>query len=178
MPSQRITIWGNSGSGKSTLAELAGAKLGLPVFHLDLIAWEPDWRYRNEPDFLALQRPWLDQPGWIIEGVGGWTGLNERFRRADLIVHLDTPLPLCEKRAELRMVEDQATKNRFMAGGCRYGDVAQRQLEVIRYFESKLRGEIETVLRTEFAATAQVRLDGMQSADALCEELAGRVRLS
>ena len=84
MPSQRITLWGNSGSGKSTLAELAGAKLGLPVFHLDLIAWERDWRYRDEPGFLALQRPWLDRPSWMIEGVGGWQGLIERFRRADL----------------------------------------------------------------------------------------------
>lgn len=177
MPSQRITLWGNSGSGKSTLAELAGAKLGLPVLHLDLIAWERDWRYRNEPDFLALQRPWLDQPNWIIEGVGGWTGLIERFRRADLIVHVDTPPALCEERAKLRMAEDQVTKNWYMGKGCRYRDVAPRQVEVIRYFESKLRGEIEAALRTEFAATNQIRLDGVKSTDALCQELAGRALL-
>lgn len=174
---QRITLWGNSGSGKSTLAELAGARLGLPVFHLDLIAWERDWRYRDEPGFLALQRPWLDRPSWIIEGVGGWAGLIERFSRADLIVHVDTPPALCEERARLRMAEDQRTKNRFMSEGCRYGDVAQRQLEVIRYFESKLRGEIETALRTRFASTTQLRLDGVKSTDALCQELAGRARL-
>lgn len=177
MPSQRITLWGNSGSGKSTLAELAGAKLGLPVLHLDLIAWERDWRYRDEPGFLALQRPWLDRPSWIIEGVGGWTGLIERFRRADLIVHVDTPPALCEERAKLRMAEDQRTKNRFMSEGCNYGDVAQRQVEVIRYFENKLRGEIEAALRTEFAATNQIRLDGVKSTDALCQELAGRALL-
>lgn len=176
MPSQRITLWGNSGSGKSTLAELAGAKLGLPVFHLDLIMWERDWRYRDESGFLALQRPWLDRPNWIIEGVGGWTGLIERFRCADLIVHLDTPPALCEERAKLRMAEDQVTKNRYMSEGCRYSDVAQRQLEVIRYFEGKLRGEIEAILRTEFASTAQVRLDGVKSTNVLCKELAGWAR--
>ncbi len=176
MPSQRITLWGNSGSGKSTLAELAGAKLGLPVFHLDLIAWERDWRYRDEPGFLALQRPWLDRPSWMIEGVGGWQGLIERFRRADLIVHLDTPPGLCEERAKLRMAEDQVTKNRFMSDGCRYRDVALRQLEVIRFFESKLRGEIEAALRTEFAAIAQVRLDGVQPTDVLCQELVDRAQ--
>lgn len=176
MPNRRITLWGNSGSGKSTLAELAGAKLGLPVFHLDLIAWERGWRYRDEPGFLALQRPWLDQPGWIIEGVGGWAGLIERFRRADLIVHLDTPPALCEERARLRMAEDRTAKNRFMAEGCRYSDVAQRQLEVIRYFERQLRGEIEAALRNEFAATAQVRLDGTQATDILVRELAGRAQ--
>jgi len=177
MPAQRITLWGNSGSGKSTLAELAGARLSLPVFHLDLITWERDWRYRKESEFLALQRPWLERTNWIIEGVGGWAGLIERFRRADLIVHLDTPPTLCEERARLRMREDQLTKNRFMSEGCRYGDVVQRQLDVIRYFESKLRDEIETVLRTEFSSTAQIHLDGVKSADELCEELAGRTLL-
>jgi adenylate kinase family enzyme len=175
MPHDRITLWGNSGSGKSTLAELAGATLGLPVFHLDLIAWEPDWRFRDESAFLELQRPWLAQPRWLIEGVGGWAGLRERFRRAELIVHLDTPLALCEERARLRMTEDRGTKNRFMAEGCRYGNVARRQWEVIRHFEDKLRGEIETLLQAEFAAKAQVRLDGTQTPDALCRELLTRV---
>ncbi len=177
MPRQRITIWGNSGSGKSTLAERAGAKLDLPVFHLDLIAWERDWRYRNELDFLELQRPWLDRSNWLIEGVGGWTGLIERFRRADLIVHLDTPSAVCEERAKLRMAEDHVTKNRYMSEGCRYSDVAQRQLEVIQYFESKLRSEIEAVLQTDFASTAQIRLDGVQPTEVLCQELAGRALL-
>lgn len=79
MSHQRITIWGNSGSGKSTLAELAGQKLGLPVLHLDLIAWERNWQFRSEPTFLELQRQWLEQPLWIIEGVGGWNGLVNDF---------------------------------------------------------------------------------------------------
>lgn len=171
MPHHRITLWGNSGSGKSTLAELAGAKLGLPVFHLDLIAWGPDWRFRNEAEFLGLQRRWLEQPRWIIEGVGGWAGLIERFRRADLIVHLDTPRSHCEERAKLRMTEDRDAKNRFMAEGCRYGDVAQRQLEIIRHFDGKLRDEIDALLQAEFAAKTLVRLDGTQPPDALCREL-------
>jgi adenylate kinase family enzyme len=175
MPHDRITIWGNSGSGKSTLAEMAGAKLGLPVFHLDLIAWEPDWRFRNEAEFLGLQHRWLEQPRWIIEGVGGWAGLIERFRRADLIVHLDTPLSYCDERAKLRMAEDRNTKNRFMSEGCCYSDVAQRQLEIIRHFDGKLRDEIDTLLQVEFAAKALVRLDGTQTPDALCREFLARV---
>jgi len=174
MPHHRITIWGNSGSGKSTLAELAGHQLGLPVFHLDLIAWEPGWRFRDEPAFLEAQRPWLEQPHWIIEGIGGWTGLLARFRRADLIVHLDTPLALCQERAGQRLAEDRVTKNRYMAEGCPYGDVIERQAEVIRHFEGEVRGTIETLLATEFAATPQEHLDGKQSPDELCRKLVAR----
>lgn len=171
----RITIWGNSGSGKSTLGELVGPRLGLPVFHLDLIAWERDWRFRSEPDFLALQRRWLEQPRWIIEGVGCWAGLRERFRHSDLIIHLDTPPRLCEERAKLRLAVDQITKNPFMAEHCRYSDVAQRQIEIISHFEDKLRGKIETLLQADFALKAQGRLDGTKSTDVLCHELLARV---
>ncbi len=174
MPHHRITIWGNSGSGKSTLAELAGAQLGLPVFHLDVIAWESDWRFRSEPDFLALQRLWVEQPRWIIEGVGCWAGLIERFHHSDLIIHLETPVGLCEERSRLRLAEDLITKNPFMVEDCRYADVAQRQLEVIRHFEGKLRSDIETLLQADFVLKAQGRLDGTQSPDTLCRELLAR----
>ena len=171
MRPQRITIWGNSGSGKSTLAELAGRHLALPVFHLDLIAWEQGWRFRDEPTFLGAQRLWVEQPRWIIEGVGGWTGLLERFRHADLIVHLDTPPALCQERARRRLAEDRVTKNRFMVEGCRYSDVAERQGEVIRYFDSELRGVIEKVLAGEFTAKPQLRLEGILPPETLCQQL-------
>ena len=151
MSHQRITIWGNSGSGKSTLAESVGRELRLPIFHLDLIAWEAGWQFRDESAFLAEQHGWLTQPCWIIEGVGGWRGLVERFLHADLIVHLDTPLALCQERAMLRIAEDRVTKNRFMADGCKYGDVGDLQVEVIRQFEGKVRSDIERFLATEFA---------------------------
>jgi adenylate kinase family enzyme len=171
MMPQRITIWGNSGSGKSTLAELAGQCLGLPVFHLDLIAWEQGWRFRDESTFLEAQRRWLEHPRWIIEGVGCWSGLLQRFRHADLIVHLDTPLALCQKRAEARLAEDLVTKNRFMADGCRYADVVERQREVIRYFDQEMRGAIQTLLAGEFAAKPQLRLEGTLPPELLCQQL-------
>ena len=95
MSHQRITIWGNSGSGKSTLAAAVGQLLRLPVYHVDLIAWQPGWVYRDETSFLGEQRTWLNQPQWLIEGVGCRPGMLERFHAADLIVFLRTPVELC-----------------------------------------------------------------------------------
>lgn len=171
MPCRRITLWGNSGSGKSTLAEQAGRKLGMPVLHLDLLAWETSWQFRPEPEFLTLQRPWLERPEWIIEGVGHWSGLVERFEHADMIVHVDTPAAICRERANRRITEDQIAKNRFMADGCRYGDVVERQAEVIGHFEEKLSHQIRAILVGEFALKRQCRLDGTLPPNELCNQL-------
>ena len=43
MPMQRIVIIGSGGAGKSTLAQQLGARLDLPVIHLDALYWQPGW---------------------------------------------------------------------------------------------------------------------------------------
>lgn len=40
---QRVMIVGGPGSGKSTLTRSVGAKLKLPVFHMDQIHWQENW---------------------------------------------------------------------------------------------------------------------------------------
>lgn len=47
-----------------------------------------------------------------------------------------------------------------MADGCRYGDVVEKQWEVIDYFERCARSEIERMIESEFAAKIRIRLDG------------------
>jgi len=43
MPPQRIVVVGCSGSGKSTLARKLGQRHALPVVHLDLLHYLPEW---------------------------------------------------------------------------------------------------------------------------------------
>ena len=43
MTMKRIAIIGPGGAGKSTLAHQIGAKLGLPVIHLDAHYWHEGW---------------------------------------------------------------------------------------------------------------------------------------
>ncbi|MDJ0568280.1 MAG: shikimate kinase [Pleurocapsa sp. MO_192.B19] len=35
---------GSCGAGKSTLARTLGEKLNLPVIHLDVYYWQPEWQ--------------------------------------------------------------------------------------------------------------------------------------
>ena len=43
MPMKRIHVTGNSGSGKTTLAAKLGEMLGVEVFGLDQVVWQPAW---------------------------------------------------------------------------------------------------------------------------------------
>jgi adenylate kinase family enzyme len=67
---QRIMIMGPSNAGKSTLAVATGARLGIPVHHIDTLRHLPhtDWIQRPTKDFHALHQAVVDQPTWILEG--------------------------------------------------------------------------------------------------------------
>lgn len=80
----RIFITGNAGSGKSTLAATLGRSLGLPVYGLDQIVWQPgwrkspaDWRKDREAELVA-------RPQWVIDGVS-----RTVLDAADYVIFLD-----------------------------------------------------------------------------------------
>ena len=171
MKARRIAIWGNSGSGKSTLAQQLATEVGLPAYHVDKIAWQSGWRYTDEAPFLILHQNWIDQPDWIIEGVGHTSGLRKRFERAELIVFLDTPVEICRARARRRIEADRQTQNRFIADGCRYGDVVEKQWRIIDYFDQHLRAEIAAMIEEEFSCTKHLLLDGRKTATELSAEI-------
>jgi hypothetical protein len=49
---RRVVILGCSGAGKSTFARALGARLGVPVVHLDALFWRPGW---VEPENKAFR---------------------------------------------------------------------------------------------------------------------------
>lgn len=85
----RIMVCGPSNSGKSTLAQAIGAKLGLPVVHLDLLYHVPlsNWVPRPAAEFRAAHDAAVEADAWVMDG--NYSGvMGPRLERATGIVLL------------------------------------------------------------------------------------------
>ncbi len=68
MSARRVIVYGNAGSGKTTMARA----LGLPLLHLDHIAWGEEAVRRPLADSLAALAAFMDANyEWAIEGCYG-----------------------------------------------------------------------------------------------------------
>lgn len=116
-PMNRILVIGSSGAGKSTLARHLGAKLELPVIHLDRHFWKPGWEktpehmWRNHVDML------VKRPYWIMDGNYRST-LDIRLAAADTVIFLDLPPTLCAIRAFKRRLMYHNHPRPDIAQGC------------------------------------------------------------
>ncbi|MER2063111.1 MAG: DNA topology modulation protein [Alkalibacterium sp.] len=100
---KKIAIMGSSGSGKSTLAIRLGAVTDLPVYHLDVLHWKPNWIPVAKEKQGLIQRDLVKKPQWIIDGYYGGT-LDIRLNAADTIIFLDFKRTLCLYRVMKRAV--------------------------------------------------------------------------
>ncbi|MGY3438474.1 MULTISPECIES: AAA family ATPase [unclassified Marinovum] len=100
---KRIMIVGQPGSGKSTLARALGARLDVPVVHVDHIHWMPGWVERPLVDKISLARAAESEDAWVFEGglAATWPS---RLARADLLIVLDLPFSLRAWRVFWRTV--------------------------------------------------------------------------
>jgi adenylate kinase family enzyme len=112
---RRVIVTGLAGSGKSTFSKALAAKTGLPLIYLDLHAWKPGWVRMNSDELRETQRDVLAGDEWIADGNYHET-LEERLRRADTVVFLDTPWWTCARRAFIRGL--RAPKGSIMPDGC------------------------------------------------------------
>jgi adenylate kinase family enzyme len=114
---QRIAIVGCSGGGKSTLALAVGARLGLPVIHLDNLYWKPGWTGSDIEDMRPKVEAEAARERWVIEG--NFTGASRlRFERADTIIWIELPTWLCLWRAFARMLLAFGAVRPDLAPGC------------------------------------------------------------
>ena len=114
----RIAVIGCSGAGKSHLATRLGAKLGLPVTHLDQLAWQAGWVEVPNDELARKQQQLFTRDGrWIADGNFGSTMLV-RFAVADTIVFMDLPTRICLYRILKRRVMYAGRTRPDMAPGC------------------------------------------------------------
>ncbi len=119
---RRVIVTGLAGSGKSTFSSALAAKTGLPLIHLDLEFWKPGWVAPTDAEWRERQRTVLAADVWIADGNYHET-LELRLERADTVVVLDTPWPVCFRRALRRGLRRTGLE---MPEGC--ADSAWRRL--------------------------------------------------
>lgn len=88
---KRVMIIGGPGSGKSTLARAMGARLGLPVTHIDRFQFQAGWVETDPRQRDARIRETIARDSWIIDGNYSST-VQDRMDRADTLIWLDVPM--------------------------------------------------------------------------------------
>ncbi|WP_337019548.1 AAA family ATPase, partial [Oceanobacillus massiliensis] len=84
---KKIAIIGSGGSGKSTLARQLGARLHIPVHHLDALFWQPGWIPTEKEKFINEQQKIYQSDSWIIDGNYSST-MDHRLTQADTVIFL------------------------------------------------------------------------------------------
>lgn len=87
---RRIAVLGGAGAGKSTLARRLGEALGLPVVHLDRLAYGDGWARRGADALRADLAQSLEGGAWIVDGAYGEASALT-LPAADLVLWLDQP---------------------------------------------------------------------------------------
>ena len=115
---QRVVILGCSGAGKSTFARALGARLGLPVVHLDALFWQPGWKEPENEAFRAAVASAIAGDAWITDGNYVGRTFDLRLPRADTVIFIDQPRWLCVFRILWRWLTSFGRVRADLATGC------------------------------------------------------------
>ena len=114
---ERVLIIGPCGSGKSTLARELAPRMGLPLVHMDQLGCQPGWVETDKATLHARIAEVVAGERWLIEGNYGST-LAPRLARADTVIYLDFPVPLCLWRLVRRIASHRGRSRPDMPEGC------------------------------------------------------------
>lgn len=110
-------VVGTSGVGKTTLSMLVAELEGLPVTHLDKLAWTAGWKRRPKEDFERDLDAILASERWLVDGnyIGS---LPQRAGKADTIILIDLPLGQCLVRVFRRWWKNRGKQRHDLPEGC------------------------------------------------------------
>ena len=91
---KKIIVIGCPGSGKSTFARELHKITGIPLFHLDMMYWNPDKTTVEKSIFRRRLADALDKSEWIIDGNYAST-MEMRMSACDTVIFLDYETDVC-----------------------------------------------------------------------------------
>lgn len=156
---QRIAILGCAASGKSTLARTLGARLGLPVVHLDTLYYRPGWKPIDHGVFRERVAAAVAADRWIIDGSFARLVGDLTFTRADTIVLILQPRWLSMTRMVTRFLKDRGKPRGDLPAGCDEA-IERDMVAYIWNFDRVSRPMIEQVLAETVPGKSVVRLNG------------------
>src|SRR5262245_33285650 len=114
---RRVMVIGSCGTGKSTLARNVGARLGLPVIHLDSEYWRPGWVDPTPHEWRAQVAALATRDAWVMDGnySGTW---DLRLLRAHAVIWLDLPRAVYFARMLKRSIVNYGRVRADLAPGC------------------------------------------------------------
>ena len=161
---KRVMIVGCGGAGKSTLARRLSETIGLPVIHIDQIYWTAGWINRSREETRRLVAEAIKGDEWIFEGNNS-TSFDLRIAKADTVIFLDFPMPLCLFRVFKRVVASHGRVRPDMAEGCPEGFDWEFMKWIIGYRRNH-RWEAVELLENAPETIAKYRLTSPAAVDA------------
>lgn len=139
---QKVIIIGCPGGGKSTFARALHEASSLPLFHLDMMYWNPNRTKVPREIFQERLEDALGQERWIIDGNYNRT-MEMRMQACDTIFFLDYPVEVCLEGARNRK-GTKRTDLPWVEG--KDDEVEAEFLEFIRSFREESRPHILELL--------------------------------
>lgn len=90
----KIIVIGCPGSGKSTFSRKLHELTSIPLYHLDMMYWNPDRTTVDKSVFRERLSIVMQNEQWIIDGNYGST-IELRLNACDTIFFLDYPTDVC-----------------------------------------------------------------------------------
>ena len=94
-PSIKIIIIGNGGTGKSIVGNKLSRDTGIPVMHLDKLAWKDGYELVPLAEFKQQLTELFKEDQIILEGWSKQETMLDRIIWADIIIYLRYPLENC-----------------------------------------------------------------------------------
>ena len=116
-PPCRILVLGPSGSGKSTVGKKIGRILGIPIVHLDMHYWKPNWMVTPKDEWFDKVKDLITSKAWVMDGNYTST-LKMRAEAADTLIFLDMTRRLSYFRVVSRYLKNRGKTRPDVTEGC------------------------------------------------------------